>query len=207
MPSIGKPPSVTLPRPSRWRIGKRPGIDRVAAQLVAGKARAIEKRDPRPRPRQHQRRNRTRRPGPDDQDVSQSPIVNQQSVNRQSMNLSIANPQSSIVSLAEHDGTVLGSEAKAIAERRLDLDVATDVRDHIDVARCRERAVVDRRRQEAVAQAPARRSRCRRRRSRPADGRSSTWSMSPRSGRRGRRRSAATHRASTASLSCVDVPW
>ena len=47
------------PQPAEQR--ERPGVERVATQLLAGEPRAIEQPHPRARARQHQRRNRARR--------------------------------------------------------------------------------------------------------------------------------------------------
>src|SRR5688572_29225003 len=134
MPCTGSDPAVTWASPSRPRIVSAPGFTVSPHSLSRGKrARSST---------------RTRTP---ERARTMAAIVPAGPAPLTSTSITDGFPRQT-AGATEHDGAVLRAEAEAIAERRVDLDAAADVGDEVEIALRIGIAVIDRRRQEAVAQ-------------------------------------------------------
>ena len=176
MPASGKARSQRAARRVRTTRSSAtaPGIERVAAELVARKRLRSIDEHARARARQDQRGDRPGRTGAGDQDVEHGPVR--------------------LRRVPSTSALFFDPKPRQLQSAASTSQPAGGVRNEVQVAGRILIVHVDRRRQQARSTAPARSPRRRPRRSRLADGRSSTWSTIPAS-RSARRAEEPPHAA------------
>ena len=207
----------------RVQYGQRAGVDRVAAQLVAWESGAIDEPDAHAGAREHERRRAACRAGTDDEHVSDrhvqpsarsdgpafdtasKPHPRTLAPSRPRTLAPDSHPRTRPLCPSEHERAVLRSEAETVAQRGVDVAgrAVFGMKSMSQAGSGSSRLIVG---GSTPASSPAPWSRRPPRRSRPADGRSSTWSTSPAHASACAPKTRRTQRDSMASFSCVEVP-